>query len=316
MPELIALGETMAAFASPQRGRLRYQRDFTMRMAGAESNTAIGVRKLGHSAGFITSLGEDEFGDFILGSLQAEGVDTSRMLRDPDRRTGIMFKETSGSGTTKVFYYREGSAASAMTPGCLDADYLSGARLLHLSGITPVLSESCRQTVTAAIATAHAAGVKVSFDPNIRKRLWKEQDYRGCIRGLCAQADVVLLGIEEAALLYDCTDPAAIAKCIFGDGRTELVAVKDGANGAWCFTSSQSVFVPPFPCQCVDPVGAGDAFNAGLLCGLLEDLPLEQSARMAGLAGAMATEGLGDTESLPLRCELDGILQGLPAVLR
>ena len=315
MPELITLGETMAAFTPTQSGRLRYQRHFEMRIAGAESNTAIGVQKLGHSAGFLTRLGQDEFGDFVLAAVRAEGVDTSRVLRDAARRTGVMFKETSG-GATKVFYYRDGSAASAFSPEDLDREYLGGARILHLSGITPVLSESCLQTVQAAIAMAEDAGVLVSFDPNIRRKLWGERELAPTIRALCAQADIVLLGLDEAKALYGCESPEQAASCIFSAKKTAYAVVKDGEHGAWCFSRDNTAFIPPFPCACVDPVGAGDAFNAGFLCGLLEQLSLEECGRLAGLAGAMATECFGDIESLPTRRELERLLHNQETIQR
>ena len=155
MPECLTLGETMAAFAPDRTGPLRYVPNYSLRIAGAESNTAIGAAKLGVSAAWISRLGADEFGQYIRNQIRAEGVDCSGVHFDPAHRTGVMFKQT-GSGESSVFYYRENSAASHMTPQDLDEALFRGCRILHLSGITPVLSESCAETVQAAMEDAWA----------------------------------------------------------------------------------------------------------------------------------------------------------------
>ncbi len=176
MPQLITIGETMAAFTPDSVGALRYVQNFGIRTAGAESNVAVGLAKLGLEAAWVSRLGTDEFGCFIRNQLRAEGVDCSRVIYDPDHRTGIMFKET-GVGETKVFYYRENSAASHLCPEDVTPALLDGVKVLHMSGITPVLSESCLEMTKAAFALAKEKGVAISFDPNIRRKLWRGQDY-------------------------------------------------------------------------------------------------------------------------------------------
>ena len=165
MPQLITIGETMAAFTPDSVGALRYVQNFGIRTAGAESNVAVGLAKLGLEAAWVSRLGTDEFGCFIRNQLRAEGVDCSRVIYDPDHRTGIMFKET-GVGETKVFYYRENSAASHLCPEDVTPALLDGVKVLHMSGITPVLSESCLAMTKAAFALAKEKGVAISFDPS------------------------------------------------------------------------------------------------------------------------------------------------------
>lgn len=150
MPQLITIGETMAAFTPNTPGPLRYVQGFGIRTAGAESNVAVGLAKLGLNAAWISRLGDDEFGRFIRNQLRAEGVDCSHVIFDPDHRTGVMFKET-GVGETKVFYYRENSAASHLSPEDLSPALFEGVRMVHLSGITPVLSESCLAATRAPL---------------------------------------------------------------------------------------------------------------------------------------------------------------------
>ena len=206
--------------------------NFGIRTAGAESNVAVGLAKLGLEAAWVSRLGTDEFGCFIRNQLRAEGVDCSRVIYDPDHRTGIMFKET-GVGETKVFYYRENSAASHLCPEDVTPALLDGVKVLHMSGITPVLSESCLAMTKAAFALAKEKGVAISFDPNIRRKLWRGQDYAPLIRELTLQSKIVLLGLDEADALFGLRDPDAIFDLLFRDGYAQYVAIKDGGNGAW-----------------------------------------------------------------------------------
>ena len=208
MPQLITIGETMAAFTPDSVGALRYVQNFGIRTAGAESNVAVGLAKLGLEAAWVSRLGTDEFGCFIRNQLRAEGVDCSRVIYDPDHRTGIMFKET-GVGETKVFYYRENSAASHLCPEDVTPALLEGVKILHMSGITPVLSESCLAMTKAAFALAKEQGVAISFDPNIRRKLWKGQDYAPLIRDLTLQSQIVLLGLDEAEVQRRVREAAA-----------------------------------------------------------------------------------------------------------
>lgn len=172
MPEVITLGETMVSFVPAGEGLLRYEDDYKMKIAGAESNVASGLSKLGHSVGWISRLGNDEFGKYILRQIRADGVDCSRVVMDDRNSTGLMFKQLI-SGETQVFYYRENSAAAHIRPEDLDKAYFENAKIIHLSGITPVLSVSCRQTVEKAIEIAKQKNVLFSFDPNVRKKYGK-----------------------------------------------------------------------------------------------------------------------------------------------
>lgn len=316
MAEIITLGETMVSFTPSSSGPLRYIRHFESRIAGAESNLAIGASKLGHSACWISALGEDEFGHFIENSIRAEGVDTGLVRYDPDHRTGIMFKQMRTAGETSVFYYREDSAASHMEPDCVPADSIRSAKLFHTTGITPILSDSCRQTVEACIETAKKNDTLFSFDPNIRKKLWKNRDYTSLISKLMLQADIVLLGLDEAAALCGLSQISQIAGYIFSNGCAEYIAVKDGGRGAFVADRKHIVSIAPHPCSCVDPIGAGDAFNAAFLCGILEKKSIEVCGRMGAIAGALATETYGDTEGYPTLHLMNSILYNNSDVFR
>ena len=315
MAQLVTLGETMAAFAPDRMGPLRYVSNYGIRIAGAESNTAIGAAKLGVQAAWVSRLGADEFGQYIRNQIRAEGVDCTGVTFDPAHRTGVMFKQT-GSGETSVFYYRENSAASHMAPQDLDETVFRDCRILHLSGITPVLSDSCAETVQAAIRLAKSHDAKLSFDPNIRKKLWKDRDYTPMLRQLTKDAEIVLMGLDEAETLFGTRDVSALCAELFATGCAEVIALKDGGNGAWIADRSGCIRLEPQPCHCIDPIGAGDGFNAGVLAGLLQGRTLEQAGRMGAVCGALATEVPGDVEGYPDAARMEAILNGTKTIYR
>lgn len=298
MTKLITIGETMAAFTPDSQGPLRYVTGFGVRTAGAESNVAVGLAKLGVSAGWLSRLGKDEFGVFIRNQLRAEGVDCSRVIFDPAHRTGVMFKET-GVGETKVFYYRENSAASHLSVDDLSEELFDGCEVLHLSGITPVLSDSCRQMTLKAVELAKKAGIMVSFDPNIRRKLWGTTDYVPLIRSITMQSEIVLMGLDEAEVLFGERDVDKILDKLFNEGCAKYVAIKDGGNGAWAADKSTREKIPPYPCKPIEPIGAGDGFNAGFLAGILQGKDVVTAGRMGGICGALATQTPGDVEGYP-----------------
>lgn len=315
MPEVITIGESMAVYAPVRAGRLRYQREYLLGMAGAESNTAIGVQKLGHTAGWVSLLGEDELGQFVRNTVRAEGVDTSRVQLREGARTGLMIKEMTPQ-ETRVYYYRDGSAFQGIRAEDIDADYIKSAKIVHLTGITPVLSASCLRTAKAAAALAAQGGAMLSFDPNIRRKLWGSADYTAVITELMNAADIVLVGLDEAQALLGVQDAESIAHRLMEEGGASAVAIKNGKDGAWVADRSGFFHIPPYPCVCIDPVGAGDAFNAAFLVGLLEKKSIQECGKMGAIAGALATQTIGDTEGLPERVEMDALLGGTRQIYR
>ena len=299
MPEVISLGEMMVMFVATDIGPLRSAVTFEKHVAGAEANVAIGLARLGHSAGWISRLGDDEFGRYILTFLRGEGVDVSHVELEPEAPTGVAFKERREVGPRRVIYYRRGSAASRMTPAILDREYLRTARYLHLTGITTALSPSCHETVRAAMRLARDLGVLVSFDPNIRLQLRPAAEWRTVLTDLLPLCDLVLPGRDEATLITGEEDPERAARAILAYGP-RLVVVKLGAEGALAVTPETAVHVPGVRLpRIVDPVGAGDGFAAGFLAGQLRGFDLPQSLRLANTVGAMAMTVLGDVEGLP-----------------
>ncbi|MDP2856604.1 MAG: sugar kinase [Bacillota bacterium] len=309
MPELVTIGEAMLILGATEIGLLRHNELFRRAMGGAEANVAIGVSRLGHTAGWQSRLGDDEPGRYILSALKGEGVDTGHVLLDSAGFTALYLKERSATGDPRVSYYRKGSAASRMAPGDLDDTYIKSARVLHVTGITPALSGSCRDTVFAAVKTAKAAGVTVSFDPNMRYKLWDAAQARPVLLELARQADIVFPGLSEGAMMLGLDDASAIAMGFLSLGP-KLVAVKMGADGAVVASASGICQVPAMRVDTVDTVGAGDAFAAAFIASYLDGREPGESCRRACIAGALATRVFGDWEGMPFRPELDALAEG------
>ncbi len=300
MAEVVTLGESMVVFVPEDTGPLRHADRFRRAVAGAESNLAIALCRLGHPAAWIGLLGDDEFGRYVWATLRGEGVDLSGARLDPRAPTGVMFKERSAGGDSRVFYYRKGSAASLLDPGDVPAAAIAGARWLHVTGITAALGPGPRRAVEHAVRLARAAGRAVCFDPNYRARLWDPAVARPVLLDLARQADLLVLGEEEGTLLFG--DGGGIAEGGLALG-CRMVAVKRGGRGALLVSADECVEVPAVPVKVVEATGAGDAFAAGLLAGLLEGLPLREAGRLAALCGARACTVSGDWEGVPGRAD-------------
>jgi 2-dehydro-3-deoxygluconokinase len=304
--DVVALGETMVLLLAQQAGPLREASTFSRHIAGAESNVAVGVCRLGGTAGFISRLGDDEFGRVILNRLRGEGVDVSQVVMDAAAPTGLVIRERREVGPVDVLYYRRGSAASRLSPSDLSEEYIASARYLILSGITPALSASARATVFAAAEMGRAAGVTVVLDPNMRFKLWSADEARTVIRDLCGHADIVLPGLDEAQLLTSEADPRTAAEALLRLGP-RMVVVKLGAEGALAVTpetdaASPATLVP----RVVDPVGAGDAFAAGFVTGQIRGMDLAESLALGNRCGAAAMLVPADQEGLPRWDEVTG----------
>lgn len=296
----------MVAFIPNDHTALRYVNQFTKVVAGAESNVAVGLVKLGHSSGWISKLGNDEFGQFILRELRGEGVDVSSVLISETHPTGIMFKQFTNDKDSSVFYYRDNSAASTFSKDELNKQYIRDAKILLISGITPALSDSCEETTLEVMKFARKQGILVCFDPNIRRKLWSEERAKNVLEPLLALSDIVLLGIDEAELLLGVSTPPEIVSAL-RKRDVRWIGIKQGEKGAYVADQNSEISISPYPVTVVDTIGAGDAFNAGFLAGLLENKAIEICGKMGALMGALAVSSYGDFEGLPNRSSFDSI---------
>ncbi|WP_339147496.1 MULTISPECIES: sugar kinase [unclassified Sutcliffiella] len=307
--DVVTIGESMVLFTPDSSPLMRYSHTFSRKFGGAESNVAIGLARLGHHCGWISKVGNDEFGKAMVGFIRGEGVDVSQVTYSDEASTGLYFKEVRRASDVRVEYYRKGSAASTLLPTEIDASYIATAKYLHLTGITPALSDSCYETVKKAIEIAKQHGVKVVFDPNLRRKLWSEEKARRVLLELSSLSDIILPGLDEGKFMFGVDDPERLGKLFLQKGN-ELVILKVGAKGAYYFTEKESVLIPGYPVEeVIDPVGAGDGFAAGVLSGLLDGLSVGDSVARGNAVGAMATLVQGDYEGLPEKAEIERFTQ-------
>jgi sugar/nucleoside kinase (ribokinase family) len=304
--DVITLGESMALLAAQAPGPLAEVAQFTRMLAGAETNVAIGLARLGLRVGWLSRLGQDAFGDYVLKVVSHEGVDVSHVARDATRSTGFMLKGRTLDGSDPAIdYYRRGSAASALSLADFDEDWFARARHLHLTGIAPALSPACAELVAHALRWMRGKGRTVSFDPNLRPRLWPSPErMREQINALAVQADWVLPGLAEGRTLTGQQAPADIARFYRGQG-VRAVVIKLGAEGAYIASADFEGVVPGVQvAQVVDTVGAGDGFAAGFISACLEGRSEQAAAARGNWVGAQAIQVAGDMDGLPLRSAL------------
>ncbi|QMU74006.1 sugar kinase [Streptacidiphilus sp. P02-A3a] len=313
----------MGLVSAVDTGPLEFARAFSYGIGGAESNVAIGVSRLGSAVTWFGRIGSDATGDLVERRLRAEEVRTVA-IRD-DGFTGMMVKHRRFGSTLQVDYHRAGSAGSRLSPADVRPELLQDAAILHVTGITPALSDSARAAVFHAVELARAAGVAVSVDVNYRSKLWSRVVAGPVLRDLVAQADIVFAGVEEAQLVLGAgpdpsttdpsttdpstTDPATLgtaaelALALAALGPAQAV-IKDGARGCTAVIDGVPLRVPALSVSVVDPVGAGDAFVAGYLAEALCGSPAAGRLHTAIAAGAFAVTVPGDCEGLPRRADL------------
>ncbi|NYE50115.1 2-dehydro-3-deoxygluconokinase [Spinactinospora alkalitolerans] len=308
---LVTFGESMGRIAADQIGLLDFSRTCTISVGGAESNVAIAAARLGADVTWAGRLGRDSVGDLIERRLRTEGV--QRQITRDDSFTGLMVCSRRTNAGVRVDYHRAGSAGSRLTPDDVGEDLIRQAAVLHVTGITPALSDTARATTLWAVRTAQAAGVRVSVDVNYRSKLWRPDEAAPVLRELATHADTVFAGPDEAALVLGIDEayaavetrkPMALAHAMTTLGARSAI-VKDGPRGCAAVIDNQPYVQAAVPVDTVDPVGAGDAFVAGYLVELLAGSDARTRLATATRAGAYAVTVPGDCEGLPFRHEID-----------
>lgn len=301
MTDVVTFGEAMAALHGA--GPLRLGGGMSLTIAGSESNVAIGLARLGHSARWVGRIGSDELGALVLRTLRAENVDVASTVVDAAAQTGLLLFEHRIGDLTRVTYYRKGSAGAHVCWQDLEPALEPSPKLLHVTGITPALSPDAADAVTRAVTSARERGTTVSFDVNFRSRLWHAEQARAALRTIVAAADLLFASVDELPLVSDEVDEATAASRLLAEG-VGAVVVKRGAHGARAYTRSDVITVPARRVAVVDVVGAGDAFVAGYLSGYLDGLDIAGCLDRGTVLGAFAVSRTGDWEALPTRDEL------------
>jgi 2-dehydro-3-deoxygluconokinase len=320
MTEVVTLGECLVAFVASTPGPMAEATTFERFVAGAEANVAVGLARLGHDVSYLGRVGADGFGDAVRRRLLGEGVRTADLVTDDAAPTGLMFRERRVLGPAQVIYARRDSAGSRLSAADVDRAATGGAfeaaRWLHLTGITPALSDDAGAAVDRAIEHARDAGATVSLDLNLRRRLWSDETARPVLRALAGRVDILLGSPDELAVVTERTadtDAGALARAALDLGPSVVVA-KLGAGGALAISKDHGETPVARPAialaAIVDPVGAGDAFCAGFIAACLDGDDLAAALEQANACGAAAAAALGDQTGLPTRADLAAIVRG------
>jgi 2-dehydro-3-deoxygluconokinase len=278
---------------------------------GDTSNCAIAAARQGAKVAYVTAIGADQFGDSFLKLWAGEGIDTSAVRRSPSAHTGLYFV-THGPEGHVFSYMRAGSAASRMTPEDVPADLVKGAKVLHASGISQAISSSAADAVFAAMHIARAAGVTVSYDTNLRLRLWPLDRARAVIHAAANFADILRPGIDDATQLTGLTDPDEIVDFYLRLGP-KIVALTLGDQGALVATKERREWMAPMKVKPVDATGAGDMFDGAFLAEYLRTGDPFVAGRYANVAAALSTEGYGAVAPMPRRAAVEAALKRVRA---
>jgi 2-dehydro-3-deoxygluconokinase len=301
--DIVSLGEPMVEFNQTGEGGGRL---YLQGFGGDSSNFAIAAARQGARVAYVSALGDDPYGRLLRALWDREGVDQADVRTDPAAFTAIYFVTHDERGH-QFHFFRSGSAASRMVPADLPRATIERSKVLHLSGISLAISPSACDTGYAAIEIARGAGVKVSFDTNLRLKLWPVARARAVMTDVLRQADIALPSYDDAVAITGLTDPEAIVDHCLALGA-KVVALKLGDRGAIVADAARRHRIVPHPCRPVDATGAGDTFGGAFVARLLAGDDLFDAGRYAAVAAALSTEGYGAVEPIP---RADAVRQAL-----
>ncbi|MFS0646275.1 sugar kinase [Siminovitchia sp. 179-K 8D1 HS] len=297
---IATIGEAMVVFNPTKTGPLRFVHSFERAVGGAELNFAIGAARLGLEAKWISSLGDDEFGKVIYNFARGEGIDVSDVSLSERYATSVYFKEIQENGSGKSFYYRQPSPLLELTVDKINESVLKNVDLLHISGVYLAVCKHNIEVVQKLIDLAKKLHIPISFDPNLRLKLWTIEEARAVYETIYPSVTIFLAGAEEFELLFgsDCVEEVQARYQI------EEMVIKKGGQGAAVYVNGQWIEREAYKIKAVDTVGAGDAFDAAYIYGYLHQEVIGERLRLANGAGALVATIKGDNEGLPSLKEL------------
>jgi 2-dehydro-3-deoxygluconokinase len=301
--DLVALGEPLLEFNQIRAGAEQFLQGF----GGDTSNCIIAASRLGAATAYVTRLGDDAFGRKFLGLWEREHVDISGVRTDPDAPTGIYFV-THGDAGHEFSYLRAGSAASRMRPADLPLEVIRDAKVLHVSGISQAISASACDTVFAALDAARQSGARISYDSNLRLKLWPLARAKAVIVATLPMTDWFLPSLDEAALLSGVSEANAILDWCHAGGAP-LVALKMGSDGVWVSSQNVRVHISGHRVDAIDATGAGDCFDGAFAARIVAGDDAVAAARYANAAAALATTGYGAVDPLPTHADVAAFLK-------
>jgi 2-dehydro-3-deoxygluconokinase len=298
LPDIVAIGEPLGEFNQTKAGDPHY----LFGHGGDTSNAIIAAARSGASTGYISAVGDDSFGRSFIDLWKREGVDVTGVKRDTAAHTGIYFISHGPDGH-EFSYMRAGSAAACMTTGDLPTGLIKKAKVLHVSGISQAISASAADMVFDAINLARASGITVSYDTNLRPRLWPLARAQAVTNAAMALSDIALPGLDDARQLTGLQDRDAIADFYLSRG-SRIVAMTLGKEGALVATHQERRIVPSITVDAIDATGAGDCFDGAFLAEWVRTSDPFAAAAYATVAAALSTTGYGAVAPLPLRADV------------
>lgn len=297
MPDLYTFGEAMALFLASDTDSVLTARSYTRSTAGAEGNVAVGVTRLGLSAHFFTLMGNDQLGSAVLADFAAEGVDVSGVKR-VDSFSSAMIRNPGTTAPVEASYLRKGAAASLMTPADLDQQVIAQSRWLHATGITCAISTNAAETVSAGLESARKHGIKKSFDLNIRRKLWSEEQARAVLEPIARDVDLLIGGEDEYCAIFGTSDGQEALRIAASRNNSVAIMTKGPEQLTYAVGGVFTTINPP-QVKSVDPVGSGDAFTSGVISGLLAGLTVSDAIAQGTISGARVASQFGDWAGLP-----------------
>ncbi len=309
--KLLLVGEPMGLFIAQNIGKLEDAEGFSMSVAGAEFNVAVGIKRLGQEVSYLTKLGRDPFGKRIVNTMKQNGISTDDIVYSDEKTTGFMLKGMVENGDPDIFYFRKGSAASTLSIEDIKNIDFNDFDFIHLTGIFPALTQNTREVCNFIADKAKEYNIPLSFDPNLRPQLWKsEQEMIDFMNEMAKKCNIFLPGIEESKLLIGEEKPEKIAEKYLAMG-VKTVIIKLGATGAYYKTQNEEGYVDGFKIdKVVDTVGAGDGFAVGVISAMRENLPIRECVRRAAAIGAIQVTHKSDNEGLPTPKTLEKFMNG------
>jgi len=293
--DVTTTGETMLRLSVPIGERLEMAHRLDLFPAGTEANFAVALSRLGRNCAWLGGLADNPLGRIVANHVRMAGVNLDGVHWDPNGRMGTYFIEFAAPPRAiQVTYDRADSVAANMTPDQIDWEMLLDTRLLHLTGITPALSDGCLAITRIAIERARSAGIPISFDVNYRNKLWSPTRARETLLPLMQETDLLFCGQGDAALLFGCDgDPEAMVAQLAEQSRAKTVVMSIGEEGVIAWDGTHYLRQAAIPVEVVDRIGAGDALAAGIVHGWL-DGDLARGLRYGTAMAALVLSQFGD----------------------
>ena len=296
--KVLTLGDALITFNPSETGPLCYVTSFVRKVGGAELNFAIGCARLGLETKWVSRLGGDVFGRVIYNFARGEGVNMSDVKFAENHPTSLNFKEIRPDGSGKTFYYRYQSPILTLKPEDITTEMFQGVDFIHLTGVFLAIDPKNLAIAKKVLEIAAEKGIRVSFDPNIRLKLWTLEEAKAAYKEILQSVDILLTGLDEIELINGDASDQALEDFAERFNISQLV-IKDGGNGSRLYRQGVWYSKAAFNVTVVDTVGAGDGFDAGFIYALLNGYSEEDCLEFANGSGALVTTVSGDNEGLP-----------------